>query len=242
MLDAIRKDCPPLRGIIHAAGVLDDGVLQHQNWERFEKVLEPKLAGAWNLHRATRKINLDFMIFYSSIAGLLGSSGQANHCAASAFIDSLAHMRRAAGLPCLSIDWGAWGQAGAAVDENVRSRADVKGVERFSPETGIQLLEYLLNADKPQAAALSVDWRKYLQYLYTGGESPPFLRDLAARESAKIAAPTRKKASSVGLLSRLEATVANRKLKILTDHVHGESLRILRTRSNGYAESRDAPA
>ena len=94
VMDTIRKDCPPLRGIFHAAGVLDDGVLRHQNWERFETVLRPKIAGAWNLHQATRHLSLDFMVLYSSVAGLLGSPGQANHCAANAFMDSLAHMRQ----------------------------------------------------------------------------------------------------------------------------------------------------
>lgn len=227
VLGTIRKDCPPLRGIIHAAGVLDDGVLQHQSWERFEKVLKPKLAGAWNLHRATRNFPLDFMVFYSSVAGFLGSSGQTNHCAASAFIDSLAHMRHAAGLPCLSIDWGAWGEAGAAVGEDARSRADVKGVERFSPETGIQLLEYLLQEDKPQVAALSVDWRKYLQYIYNDGATPPVFQNLVQQEATARATSDRKKAPPAGLLSRLSSATASRKMKIVTDEVHSESLRIL---------------
>ena len=227
VLGAIQKDCPPLRGIIHAAGALDDGVLQHQSWERFEKVLKPKLVGAWNLHRATQNFHLDFMVFYSSVAGVLGSSGQANHCAASAFIDSLAHMRRAVGLPCMSIGWGAWGDAGAAVGEDARSRADVKGVGRFSSKTGIQLLEYLLHEDNPHVVALSVDWPKYLQYIYSDSETPPIFQNLAGREAIAKVAPDRNKEPSPGLLSRLASVTVNRKMKILTDHVHSESVRIL---------------
>jgi acyl transferase domain-containing protein/NADPH:quinone reductase-like Zn-dependent oxidoreductase/acyl carrier protein len=237
VLAVIRQELPPLRGIFHAAGVLDDGVLRHQNWERFQTVLRPKLAGAWHLHRAAQTFHLDFMVFYSSVAGLLGSAGQANHCAANAFMDSLAHMRRAAGLPCLSIDWGVWGGAGAAVGSDVAGRAHMKGVERFSPETGVRLLELLMHTDTPQAAALRVDWRKYVQYMDSGGGVPPLLRDLAAGDpprgaasqgtGPRVSGPARTAAAPQGLLHRLASAAANRKITILTEHVHAASLRIL---------------
>ena len=96
---SLRADAPPLAGIIHAAGVLDDGILRDQRWERFAPVLAPKVAGAWNLHLATRHVPLDFFVLFSSTAAVLGHAGQANHAAANAFLDSLAHARRAAGLP-----------------------------------------------------------------------------------------------------------------------------------------------
>jgi short-subunit dehydrogenase len=98
----------PLRGVVHAAGVLDDGVVAEQTWARFEKVLAPKLQGAWNLHQLTRHHALDFFVLFSSAASLLGSAGQSNYAAANAFLDSLAQMRRAQGLPALSINWGPW--------------------------------------------------------------------------------------------------------------------------------------
>src|SRR5581483_446136 len=98
LLREIGRTLPPLRGIVHAAGVLDDGVLLRQDWDRFQKVLAPKVDGAWNLHAATAEQDLDFFVLFSSIASLFGSAGQGNYVAANAFLDALAHARRARGL------------------------------------------------------------------------------------------------------------------------------------------------
>jgi len=227
VLNTIRKDCPPLRGIFHAAGVLDDGVLRHQSWERFETVLRPKVTGAWNLHQATRNLSLDFMVLYSSVAGLLGSPGQANHCAANAFMDSLAHMRQGKGLPCLSINWGAWAEAGAAVAEGASSRAALKGVGLFSPETGLQLLERLIRTDKTQAVALLVDWRKYIRYAYPDGSPVPLLDGVAAPGLPEANAPALRKTPTPGLMLKIQSAPATQKVKMLTACVHREALRIL---------------
>ena len=94
---SLQQTMPPLRGVIHSAGTLDDGVLEQQSWEKFARVFRPKVEGTWNLHRLTREIPLDFFVMFSSAASLLGSPGQANHAAANAFLDALAHARRAAG-------------------------------------------------------------------------------------------------------------------------------------------------
>ena len=102
----------PLRGVIHAAGTFDDGVLLEQRWERFEKVMAAKVAGAWNLHQATRGIPLDFFVAYSSGASLLGSTGQGNYAAANSFLDGLAGYRQSLGLPGLAINWGPWAEVG----------------------------------------------------------------------------------------------------------------------------------
>src|SRR6266571_316995 len=99
---------PPLRGIIHAAGVLDDGVLLEQTPERFERVLAPKVRGSWNLHLLTQEMPLDFFVLFSSAASLLGSPGQGNYAAANAFLDALAHHRRMEGRPGVSINWAGW--------------------------------------------------------------------------------------------------------------------------------------
>ncbi|MEZ4725557.1 MAG: type I polyketide synthase [Caldilineaceae bacterium] len=104
----------PLRGVIHAAGVLDDGVLTNQAWPRFDRVLRPKLQGAWHLHRLTQEMSLDFFVLYSSVAALLGNQGQANHAAANAFLDAFAYYRNAQKNDTVSINWGGWAEIGAA--------------------------------------------------------------------------------------------------------------------------------
>src|SRR5205823_6235347 len=108
VFEEIEREMPPVRGIIHAAGVLDDGVLLQQDWPRFERVLAPKLRGAWNLHQQTRDSKLDFFVLFSSVASLLGSPGQGNYAAANAGLDALAHYRRSLSLPALAINWGQW--------------------------------------------------------------------------------------------------------------------------------------
>ena len=102
----IETSMPPLKGVIHAAGALDDGILTQQSWERFSKVYASKVQGSWHLHELTKGMALDFFVLFSSAVSLLGSAGQANHVAACTFQDMLAHYRRSQGLPSLSIGWG----------------------------------------------------------------------------------------------------------------------------------------
>ena len=111
LLNLIRRDGPPLRGVVHSAGVLDDAGLIQQNPGRFARVFAPKVRGGWLLDRLTRCDPLDLFVMFSSVAAVIGSAGQANHSAANAFLDLLAHERRMRGLPGTSIDWGPWAES-----------------------------------------------------------------------------------------------------------------------------------
>ena len=133
-----------LKGIIHAAGILDDGFLQNQTWSRFNKVVSPKVLGAWNLHQLTVDLPLDFFVLFSSVASLVGSPGQSNYAAANAGLDAIARYRQAQGLPALSINWGPWANTGMAVDKNV----DRQGINLIEPKLGLDILEKLLASDK----------------------------------------------------------------------------------------------
>ena len=154
VLREIAAGMPALRGIFHGAGVLDDGALINQSWERFERVLGPKLDGAWTLHVLTRDLPLDLFVLYSSTASLLGSPGQANHAAANGFLDALAHVRRQRGLPATSINWSAWAQVGAAARPDVERRLAAQGIDMIPPAKGIAALEAILAAGLCQAGVL----------------------------------------------------------------------------------------
>ena len=161
----IEQTMPELRGIIHAAGLLDDGVLLQQNAERFHAVMSPKVAGAWNLHQFTQNTPLDFFVMFSSITSELGSPGQGNYAAANAFLDGLAHHRRAMGLPALSINWGPWGEIGLAAKRERGGTQGLVGVGLLSPEVGLQAFERLLGAqrDKAQITVMPFDAQAWIE-------------------------------------------------------------------------------
>jgi acyl carrier protein len=175
-----------LRGIIHGAGVLDDGVLLQQSWERFATVFGPKVDGAWLLHERTRLLPLDFFVLLSSIASLLGSPGQANHAGANAFLDALAHHRAAQGLPALSINWGPWGEIGAAADRDVIARLEARGISPIPPGAGLEALERLMVQAPPQVGVFANDWPRYIGGLSGGASS---LLSVLARSSRGVERP-----------------------------------------------------
>lgn len=164
-IQTIESKMVPLRGIFHEAGVLDDGVLSQQNWSRFERVMNPKVYGAWHLHELTENIPLDFFILFSSAAAVLGPAGQGNYAAANAFLDGLAHFRRSNGLPALSINWGAWAEVGMAADLNSRTpqRSNTRETEVIKPEAGAKILDILFSEPPVQSIVLPINWNRLSQ-------------------------------------------------------------------------------
>ena len=138
MLQRVGSELPPLAGVIHSVGVLSDASIQNQSWERFERVLRPKVLGAWLLHRATRSLDLDFFVLFSSMVGVLGNVGQANHAAANAYLDQLARHRRSLGLPGQAIAWSVWSGLGEAEEQRDRISEQVRaaGGGWISPKRG----------------------------------------------------------------------------------------------------------
>ncbi len=160
MLARIDEALPPLAGIIHSVGALADAALTNQSWERFEEVLWPKVLGAWHLHRATLERDLDLFTLFSSVAGVMGNPGQANHSAANAFLDQLAAHRRALGLPGQAIAWGAWSGLGEAEEqrERIARQLEAAGTGWISPEQGLRAFELIARQDATSAMVASVDW------------------------------------------------------------------------------------
>ena len=173
-------DGPPLRGVIHAAGVLDDGMLLGQTAERFAAVMAPKVAGARNLHELTRDQNLDVFVLFSSAAALLGSPGQGNYVAANSYLDALAHHRRAAGLPGLSINWGAWSDVGlVAAESRRRENVGLRGVQSLSPTEALEALGRILPWSAPQIGVMPLNLRQWFQSFPKTAELP-LMAELAA--------------------------------------------------------------
>ena len=199
---------PPLRGVIHSAGALDDGVLLQQNWDRFATVFAPKVTGSLLLHRLTASDPLDFFVLFSSVAAVFGSPGQGNHAAANAFMDTLAAARRAAGLPGLSVNWGAWAAAGAAVDRGVTARAREAGYGVIDPQGGFQALEAALNRGRSQVVVFPADWPRFFRHVSREGQFPTFLAKFAAKRIAcKIRHPGDRSGGSERRQIRLPAPV-----------------------------------
>ncbi|NEO35907.1 MAG: SDR family NAD(P)-dependent oxidoreductase [Moorea sp. SIOASIH] len=211
-----------LRGIIHAAGVLDDGVLIEQSWERFEKVMLPKVAGSWNLHQLSKHLPLDFFVCFSSVASLLGSPGQGNYAAANAFMDGLVYHRRAMGLPGLSINWGPWSTAGMAVnlDSRYQNRMVAMGISHLTSEQGLEILGQLLEQSLPQVGVLPVEWSVF-QEQFSFGNQMPLLSELLITESEST------KTKEPELLERLESASECDRQNILITHIQTEVAQVL---------------
>jgi NADPH:quinone reductase-like Zn-dependent oxidoreductase len=179
---------PPLVGVVHAAGVVDDGVVMRQSWERFVPVLAAKAIAAWNLHVATRTVPLECFVMFSSVAGLMGSAGQANYAAANVFLDALADVRRRLGLAGLAIQWGAWAGAGmaAALGGAERRRWATLGAEEIEPAAGVDVMIDLMFADAANVAVMPMSWQRYADAFATG-RTPRLMSDVVESETRPVA-------------------------------------------------------
>jgi NADPH:quinone reductase-like Zn-dependent oxidoreductase/SAM-dependent methyltransferase len=222
----IDRTGPPLRGIVHAAGTLDNAILARQDVSRLSSVMAAKVVGTWNLERATRDRALDFFVLFSSSASVLGAPGQANHAAANVFLDALAQHRRARGLSGLSLDWGAWSEVGAAAREETARRIALDGMGRMRPDEALAAFERAMAGDEAQIAILPVDWGSLMARRSAAGRLPSLLRGLqpATGGVARVAAPG---PTADGLLARLEAAAPARRRQLLAEHVAGRVVRVL---------------
>ncbi|MFH8563246.1 SDR family NAD(P)-dependent oxidoreductase [Streptomyces sp. NPDC017988] len=175
---------PELRGVVHAAGVLDDGMVTAQTAERLDTVLRPKADAAWHLHGLTKERDLDLFVLFSSAAGVFGSPGQSNYAAANTFLDALARHRRASGLPAHSLAWGLWADLSAmtgTLSDTDLDRLDRGGLRAFSADEGLALFDAAVRLTAPVAVPVRLDLRDQ-------ADPPALLRSLARPAPRRAAA------------------------------------------------------
>ncbi|MFL6121946.1 SDR family NAD(P)-dependent oxidoreductase [Actinophytocola sp.] len=166
---------PPLAAVVHAAGVLDDAVLQSLTPQRLDAVLRPKVDAAWHLHELTIEHDLSAFVLFSSIVGILGGPGQANYAAANGYLDALAQHRVASGLPARSVAWGLWAQPSGMTEH--LDPDDVRRIRRLamrplSVQDGLRLFDAALATDAPLVAPANLDLSR------PADDAPPVLRGL----------------------------------------------------------------
>ncbi|MFH8478752.1 amino acid adenylation domain-containing protein [Streptomyces sp. NPDC018055] len=186
-LDAYRRTgSPPVRGVFHLAGQVRDTLVTDLDRPAFDAVHDPKTVGAYLLHRHLRDEPLDHFVLFASIASLLTTAGQTNYAAGNAFLDALAHHRRAQGLPALSLDWGPWAtgmiEELGLVDHYLHSR----GMSSLAPDAGMAVLERVIGQDHAQlVVATVVNWPTFLAWYPS---PPPLVTALAAAAAPPTAA------------------------------------------------------
>uniref|UniRef100_UPI0031E35D0B type I polyketide synthase n=1 Tax=Streptomyces hawaiiensis TaxID=67305 RepID=UPI0031E35D0B len=220
-------DDRPLSAVVHTAGVLDDTVLGELTPERLDTVLRPKVDAAWNLHELTRDRALSAFVVYSSVAGLLGTAGQANYAAGNTFLDALAQHRRAQGLPGLSLAWGLWEQESAisgGLSETDLRRLARLGLVALPSDQAMNLYDAALRLARPVLAATYVDTGALRRQ---GEDAAPMLRGLVPAAPARRTAAGPGTPQGPGLLEQLGALGAAEREAALVELVRGQAAAVL---------------
>ncbi|SFO55695.1 type I polyketide synthase [Amycolatopsis rubida] len=223
LLAGIPADAP-LRAVVHAAGVLDDGVLTSLTPERLDKVLRPKVDAAAALHELTRELDLTAFVLFSSAAGVLGAPGQGSYAAANAFLDALAARRRAEGLAGTSLAWGLWSDGmGAALEDADAHRIGETGIAALSTEDGLRLLDATVGAAEAHLVPIALDTRVLAS---SGGDDlPAVLRGLAGAPGRRAAQDTAEDTES--LATKLAGLAANKRVPTMLNLVRTHAAALL---------------
>jgi acyl transferase domain-containing protein len=219
----------PLTGVVHAAGVLDDGLVSNLTPERVDAVLRPKVDAARNLHELTAGRDLSAFVLFSSAAGVLGAPGQGSYAAANAYLDGLAAHRHALGLPATSLAWGRWETANGAGMTAGLSAADTgriaaTGIGALSTEAGLALFDAAVGSGEAVLVPIRLDRAALDQ---AGDELPPLLRRLVRTPRRRTAAEPADGEETSSLRERLAAMPADRRAPALLDLVRTQAAALL---------------
>ena len=229
LLERIRAELPPLAGVAHLAGVLDDALLPQQDLARFRTTLLPKAFGAWNLHRLTKDDDLEFFIVYSSASAVLGSPGQANYATANALLDGLVAHRNAQGLPATGINFGPWAKGGMATSQAARANLGAQGMMPLEPTAALNALGAAISHGIGQATVLKANWQRAAKAL--GGIRPPLLDHVLPSDAVASAGDSE-------LLRQLEEVPEAQRASFITEFLQREVQSFLRLAQPPAATSR----
>jgi acyl transferase domain-containing protein/acyl-CoA synthetase (AMP-forming)/AMP-acid ligase II/thioesterase domain-containing protein/acyl carrier protein len=217
---------PPIRGVVHAAGVLQDRTLEQLDATAMAAVFRGKVLGASLLDRLLGDRPLDFFVLFSSTASLLGSAGQANYAAANAFLDALAHGRRAAGRPALAVNWGPWAETGLAAQADRGARLQRQGIGSLDPGEALEVLGRLLHEGEVQAGVMAIDWRQLFTAFPDYREAPLFRR-VAAELGEEAGAPDAGDSAGRVRAAVLGAATAAERRRLLVERIREQVARVV---------------
>lgn len=203
----------PLAGIIHAAGVLEDGLIQNLTTAQIEKVLSPKVAGTWNLHQLTLDIPLEFFVLFSSLTSVLGNIGQSHYAMANAFMDGFSHYRQSKGLAAQSINWGPWGDIGMATQLSELEKEQLRslGIGYLPTDEALQALDKVLASNEGQYIVAALDKKQLFENLE--GAIPLFYAEVLKTQLKK----TSKAKKESKLIKELLTVAADKRQAYLED-------------------------
>ena len=232
MLAKLQENCPPLRGVFHAAAFVDDQLLDNLVMENISQVFSPKAMGAWHLHCETARLPLDYFVMFSSIAAVFPQRGQGTYSAANRFLDSLAAYRRSLGLPGLSLNWGGWKDTGLA-KRAAGARSTVlamarRGMPAMKPALALDAMNHAMRGTSPNLLVTPIDAARTCQF-YEGQRIPTLLRHLTNGATA-VASP---QSGALRLVDELkQAASADARRDLLENMLKEQVSRVLRISSS----------
>ncbi|NJP53986.1 SDR family NAD(P)-dependent oxidoreductase, partial [Streptomyces sp. SBST2-5] len=228
---ALVAEHPGLTAVVHTAGSLDDGVLDHLTADRLDHVLRPKATAAALLDRYTRHLDLDAFVLFSSAAATFGNEGQANYAAANAHLDALAQRRHALGLPATSVAWGAWADSGMATGHAAAEQLHRSGFPPMSPDLALTTLAQAVGHGTPAVTVADIDWARFVP-AYTAARPSPLISDLAdVRDLRAAAGPAvsggAQRAEESSLAGQLAALTAPQREELVLELVRTQAALVL---------------
>ncbi|NUP51489.1 MAG: type I polyketide synthase [Catenulispora sp.] len=222
---------PPLHGIVHAAGVVQDQTMSRMTPDQLERVLRPKIEGAWALHEVFADEPLDFFVLFSSVGSVLATAGQANYAAANAFLDALAYHRRGLGRPALAINWGPW-DAGMISQLGLQPFYERRGMDLISDTVGVDVFGELVGSEEIEQVVLSAHWPTLIDsYPIT----PRLIQHLGRSEEAADAGAE----GALPVAERIAAAPPEQRAAIVADGCADVVAQVLRAKPDSLA--RDLP-